>query len=217
MTVTSGRATAASLLAALAIALPGTGSAMMHGEMDKMKGSMPANKPMPGQVMPMPQTQPMPGMSTMESPMGRMRTPAMGGMASQSALPGFPGASHLYHVGATGFFLDHPEHVALSAEQQMSLNRIKEKSMLSNADAERRIEEAEQELWTLTAAESPDGAKIDGKIRAIEKLRGDQRMSFIRAVGEAARVLTPEQRASLLGAKPSAAAKPAPMKPMKDM
>lgn len=28
------------------------------------------------------------------------------GMAMQSALPGFPGASNLYHIGATGFFLE---------------------------------------------------------------------------------------------------------------
>ena len=33
------------------------------------------------------------------------------GMSMPSALPGFPGQSHLYHIGATGFFLDHPEHI----------------------------------------------------------------------------------------------------------
>lgn len=86
--------------------------------------------------------------------------------------------------------------------------------MLANADVERRVEEAEQELWTLTAADSPDGAKIEGRIRVIEKMRGDQRMAFIRAVGEAAKVLTPEQRAALLGTKPAAGIKPAPMKNM---
>jgi hypothetical protein len=30
-------------------------------------------------------------------------------MAMPSALPGFPGASHLYHVGAGGFFLDYAD------------------------------------------------------------------------------------------------------------
>lgn len=108
----------------------------------------------------------------------------MDALASQSALPGFPGASHLYPVGATGFFLDHPEHIALSTEQSAALNRIKE------------------------------AAKIEGQIRAIEKLRGDQRMAFIRAVGAAAQVLTAEQRASLLGTRPATGAKPAPMKNM---
>ena len=74
--------------------------------------------------------------------------------------------------------------------------------MLDQRTAERRIEEAEQELWTLTAAEAPDVAKIEEKVRNIERLRGDQRLAFIRSVGEAARVLTADQRSVLLGAKP---------------
>ena len=36
------------------------------------------------------------------------KTPGMGKMQMPTALPGFPGASHIYHIGATGFFLDHP-------------------------------------------------------------------------------------------------------------
>ena len=52
------------------------------------------------------------------SPMGGGSPAAI----SQSALPGFLGASHLYHIGATGFFLDHPQHIALTLEQQAGLN-----------------------------------------------------------------------------------------------
>ena len=33
----------------------------------------------------------------------------MAGMKTPAALPAFPGTSHIYHIGATGFFLDHPE------------------------------------------------------------------------------------------------------------
>ena len=196
----------------------------MMGEMmsGKMGGGMPPDKPMSG-GMQAPMTRP-----SSVDPMGRMRGPAAGGMsgmAPRSGLPGFPGASHLYHVGSTGFFLDHPEHITLATAQQTTLNRIKEKSLLDRASSDRRIEDAEQELWTLTAADSPDGAKIEATIRSIEKSRGDQRMAFIRAVGEASTALTPDQRAALLGTgtkpaagvKPPAAAKPAPMKPMKDM
>lgn len=40
--------------------------------------------------------------------MGGMSNNGMSGMQTPSALPGFPGASHIYHIGATGFFLDHP-------------------------------------------------------------------------------------------------------------
>ncbi len=36
-------------------------------------------------------------------------------------------------------------------------------------------------------------------MKEIEKLRGDQRLAFIRAVGEAAKILTDEQRTALLG------------------
>lgn len=142
------------------------------------------------------------GMDMMGSMRGGAQMPGMASMPPLSNLPGFPGASHLYHVGATGFFLDHPQHIQLSGEQQAALNRIKERSTLDQRTAERRIEEAEQELWTLTAAESPEIAKIEDKVRSIERLRGDQRLAFIRSVGEAARVLTPEQRAVLLGVKP---------------
>ena len=188
----------------------------------KMKGNMPADAPMPnadadggGQdAMPAPPSSDM---------MGRMRgtmkaRPGMSGMAPASQLPGFPGASHLYHVGSTGFFLDHPQHITLSTQQQTALNRIKEKSLLDGANSARRIEDAEQEVWLLTAAEAPDGAKIEAKVRAIESSRGDQRMAFIRAVGEAGKVLTAGQQTALLGTNPMpatkstpAAGKPAPM------
>ena len=169
-----------------------------------------------------PMQDPMAAPSTMEM-MGRMRgpmkgKPAMSNMAPASSLPGFPGASHLYHIGATDFFLDHPQHITLSIEQQTALNRIKEKSLLDRASSDRRIEEAEQELWTLTAADSPNAVKIETQVRAIEKLRGDQRMAFIREVSEAGKILTIEQRPALLGTKapaginaPPDASKPVPM------
>ncbi len=129
--------------------------------------------------------------------MGRM--PKMAGMAMPSALPGFPGASHIYHIGSTGFFLDHGEHITLSREQETKLNQFKEKSLLKQATFTRQIEEAEQNLWVLTSSDTPDIAKIDAQVRKIAKLQGDQRIAFIRAVGEAAKVLTNEQRKKLVG------------------
>ncbi len=135
--------------------------------------------------------------------MGTMK--GMGGsqkMAMQSALPGFPGASHLYHIGATGFFIDHSDHVQLTTDQQSKLNQIKEKASLEQATAERQIEEAEQQLWRATASDQPDTKAIEANIRKIEKLRGDQRLAFIRAVGEAAKALTHEQHRILTGVHP---------------
>jgi Spy/CpxP family protein refolding chaperone len=166
------------------------------------------------------------GMNGMMAMMGQMMgmggmSPAPGAASSgmpQSALPGFPGVSHLYHIGATGFFLDHSDHIRLSNEQQMSLNRIKEKAVAAKSLTDAQIEEAEQELGTLTAADQPDAAKIEAKVREIEKLRTDQRLAFIRAVGEAANLLTDDQRKFLTGAMPSAGPSPsATMAPMSDM
>jgi Spy/CpxP family protein refolding chaperone len=118
---------------------------------------------------------------------------------SISSLPGMPGASHLYHIGASGFFLDQPQ-LTLTAQQQSALNKIKERALLGRAEADRRIEKAEQELWTLTGAGQPDAARIRAKAREIEQLRTDQRLAFIQAVGEATKVLTPAQQAKLTGA-----------------
>jgi Spy/CpxP family protein refolding chaperone len=154
------------------------------------------------------------GMSGIDqSMMGMMGMPpsaSMGAMAMPTALPGFPGASHLYHIGSTGFFLDHGEHITLTTEQQTALNAVKEQALLDKATAQRKIDAAEQELWTLTASDQPDAAKIETKVQEIEKLRGDQRLNFIRAVGEAAKVLTDEQRKSLLGQLPPQGSQPAP-------
>ncbi len=202
---------------------------MMGGKMGdmsggKMSGRTPAGGSMPGVDSSAGKQGSMADTSDADN-MGRMRAPmpsrgGMRNMAPSASLPGFPGASHLYHVGATGFFLDHPQHIELATEQQATLNRIKEKILLDRASFDRRIEDAEQDLWTLTAADAPDAAKIETKIRAIEKLRGDQRLGFIRGVGEAGNVLTADQVAILLGTKPPAgtrparAAKPQPVAPM---
>ena len=123
----------------------------------------------------------------------------MSEMVKSSAMPGVPGVSRLYHIGATEFFLNHPEHITLTTKQQTALNRIKQKALLSKSTAQRKIEEAEQELWELTGADEPDAAQIQVTVQAIEKLRGEQRMAFIQSVSEAAKVLTDEQRQMLLG------------------
>jgi len=136
--------------------------------------------------------------------MGMMgQQPGMGTMSMPTALPGYPGASHIYHIGATGFFLDHPEHITLTTEQQTQLNEIKEQSLLKQDEFTRNIEAAEQQLWKLTSSDAPDVAKIDAAVREIEKARGDQRIAFIRSVGEAAGVLTAEQRKVLVGQLPA--------------
>jgi Spy/CpxP family protein refolding chaperone len=126
-----------------------------------------------------------------------------GGMAAMSAptsaMPGQPGASHLYHVGSTGFFLNHSQHITLTADQKFTLNRLKERAMLDRASEQRKIDQAEQELYSLTGADQLDNSKVQAKIGEIEKLRAEQRMNFIRAVGEAGNVLTHDQHQALMG------------------
>jgi hypothetical protein len=174
---------------------PGQGMGGM-GMMDMMMGGTGEGQSMPGMGM-MGDDMDMMGMMGMGSMGGGAK--GMGKMKMAAALPGFPGASHIYHIGATGFFLDHPEHITLSPQQQTNLNRVKQKALTDKASAQRKVEQAEQELWELTASDEPDAAKIEAQVRAIERLRGDQRLAFIRAVGEAAKVLSDEQRKALLG------------------
>lgn len=220
-----GGATPAPPMAGMSGGAAPASSMNMMGMMDKMMGMMDKMMGMGGAPMPaggmgmdmmemgampgggaMPAKTPAVGMANM-SGSGMMGMMDMGGGASMaamphSALPGFPGASHLYHLGATGFFLDHPQHIALTTQQQAALNQAKEQALLAKSTADRAVEQAEQELWTLTAADQPDAAKIEAKIREIEKLRGDERLAFIRAVGEASNLLDDEQRKILTGFAP---------------
>ena len=126
--------------------------------------------------------------------------------AGNSALPAFTGASHLYHVGATGFFLKLSPRIALTADQQGALTQMKSKALFFQNAADRRIEAGEQVLWLLTAVDSPSADKITAKVREIEKARGDERIAFIQAVGESAKLLTPQQQAQLLDNPPAAVA-----------
>lgn len=170
--------------------------AMDSGEMGGMSsggGSMPGGQ-MAGS-----------GMKAMGCCMAGMK--GMGGTGRPTrpttSLPGFPGRSHLYHIGAEGFFLNHPQHIALSVDQQVRLNRIREQALLTNATYERQAAEAEQALFVLTGADLPDTVRIHEQLRVIADLRAEQRAAFIRAVGEAAQVLTDSQRDALLGRKPT--------------
>lgn len=140
--------------------------------------------------------------------MGKMAAPGSAAATMPSDLPGFAGASHIYHIGATGYFLDHPEAITLTANQQGALNGIKERSIGEQAALQRKIDQAEQELWMLTSSDQPDAMTVETKVREIERLKGDQRIAFVRSVGEAARVLTDEQRGAVLG---TSAAPAAPM------
>ena len=148
------------------------------------------------------------GMSGTAPPSGMAGMSGASGMAGMnspsSAMPGQPGASHLLHVGSTGFFLNHSQHITLTPDQKSKLNRFKENAMLDQASEQRKIDQSEQDLYSLTGADQPDNTTIQAKLGEIEKLRAEQRMNFIRAVGEASKVLTPDQhQALMMGTMPS--------------
>lgn len=133
--------------------------------------------------------------------------PAKGRMprmtASTSAMPGQPGVSHLYHIGSQGFFLNHRKHITLTAAQTSAIGRLKEKAMLDRSTEQRKIDQSEQELFTLTSADQLDRAKVQARVSEIEKLRAAQRLSMIEAVVEASNLLTPDQQHALMGMAPS--------------
>ena len=192
---------------------PASGGMGMMGMMDKMMGMMDKMMGMDGGGA-MPPAAPMagaPGMAMAAMEMAGMMgmSPMAGGSPAaiaESALPGFPGASHLYHIGATSFFTDHSGHIGLTLEQQVGLNQAKQQAAFAKSTADRATDQVEQELWMLTAADQPDAALIEAKIRENEKLRSDERLAFIRAVGEASKLLTDGQRKSLTGFAPPAPA-----------
>ncbi len=178
---------------------------MMGGGGGMSMGGGSGGMPMGGNQGGMPMLDEMMGMG-----MSRMGGPA--GMQA-SALPGFPGQSHLYHIGATGFFVDHEAHIALSLEQRTRLHQLKQEALIAQADFERRISDAEQELWLLTGADTPQLSRIEAKAREIEKLRADQRIAFIKAVGNAATLLDDSQRKVLTGMLPPPATPPSTSMP----
>jgi len=164
-----------------------------------------------------PHGSPMQKMPNMNMPGGKMKPKSnMGGMMGMkmmgrmnknsgpplvSSLPGFPGISHIYHMGSTDFFLDHSEHISLTIQQKTMLNQIKEKATLENLTEDRKLQQREQDLWLLTSSDQPDIKKIDEKIREIERLKGSMRLAFIQAVGKAAKVLSSGQLELLKGMK----------------
>ena len=49
-------------------------------------------------------------------------------MQKGTALPAFPGAMEIYHIGASGFFIDLSDAIKLTTEQQTTLDGHKEKA-----------------------------------------------------------------------------------------
>ena len=145
------------------------------------------------------------GMGMMDKEMGGMPPKVgpgmMGQMGSKSGmatmpatLPAMSGNPHIYHVGATGFFLDHAKMIGLTTEQKTAINSIKKQALQRRTAFQQKIVQGEQQLWALTDSDVPDASQIQAKLSEIEKLRAEKRYDFINSVGEAAKVLTDHQK-----------------------
>ncbi len=118
-----------------------------------------------------------------------------------SSTPGGVRVNHLYHLGAKQFYLDRAKALALTEEQQTRLRRLWEFDQVERKRFLDALTNAEREIWRLTGAEEPSLPGIEVSLRAVEKLKADRRVSFIRRVTEAAAVLTVHQREMMRMAK----------------
>lgn len=109
-------------------------------------------------------------------------------------------APHLYHQGAVAFFLDH-EELLLTAAQRTKLEAIRATAMLGHATTQRKIDQGEQDLWSLTSADRPDANRIEAKLTELARLSTQQRMDYIRAIGQAVAQL-PEAQQKMLAMAP---------------
>ena len=128
--------------------------------------------------------------------MGRMKNTGMNN--ADGKLPAFPGNKHLYHLGANNFFLDSTDAIGLTSSQQQQLKQISLNWQNADQQYNKKIEQSEQDLWQLTGSDVPNSQQIEQKVREIEAIKTQERIAFIRAVGEAATILTAEQRLSLI-------------------
>ena len=113
-------------------------------------------------------------------------------------LPGDSDAPHLYHLGETSFFLDHAELMDLNQQQTKQLENLKQTWFSHSKQITEEIDALEEQLWQLTAEGKPDAKKIEDKIRQITVLQANLRIDFIRKVGEAVSVLSPDQVKALI-------------------
>jgi len=187
------------LTVAVFASAPSWADGRMSGGMPGMGGDSPMGM-MPGSAKE-PATEPMEGMDSQPAmaPAESSAATDVSPEAVPAALPTFAGTPDIYHMGATGFFLDHPEHIALTAQQRQLLQTIKGRAQKDQSGYQQQITTAENGVWSLTGTEQPDAVAIEQKIHEIEALRAKQRMAFIAAVGEAAKVLTDAQRKQLAG------------------
>jgi hypothetical protein len=90
--------------------------------------------------------------------------------------------------------LRHREKLGLTADQVRSLERLRSDFQKESIRKDADLRVAEMDLKALCDSQSVDLAKVEAKVREIERLRGDLRLARIRTVEKGKEQLTVEQR-----------------------
>jgi len=152
------------------------------------------------------------GMQLAQAPTDAAR-PAAGARPQWGHRSQGPGGKHGHHgwqrrakahrFSLSGLALRHQKELALSPAQVDSLRKLGTDARREaiKGQADRRL--AELDLRTLMAPDAADPnkprdlARLEAKVREIEKLRADGRVAQIRSMEQSRQVLTPEQRDKL--------------------
>jgi Spy/CpxP family protein refolding chaperone len=153
------------------------------------------------------------GMQLAQAASDTRRDAGSGGHARWGQRPDGHGGKHGHHgwqrrakahrFSLSGLALRHQKDLALSPAQVESLRKLGTDARRDaiKRQADRRL--AELDLRTMMAPDPADPnrprdlARIEGKVREIEKLRADGRVARIRGLEQSRQVLTPEQREKL--------------------
>lgn len=95
------------------------------------------------------------------------------------------------------FILRNREKLDLSAAQVKSLEQLKNDFQKESIRRDADLRVAEMDLNGLLSADKVDMAKVEAKVREIERLRTDLRIARIRTIQKGKEVLTADQRKRL--------------------
>lgn len=95
------------------------------------------------------------------------------------------------------FMLQHKDGLELSSQQIKDLKKVRSRFERASIRREADIKVARMELSELTEGDAVDLEKAEEKVREVERLRADQRLSRLHEVAEAKAVLSPDQRKKL--------------------
>jgi hypothetical protein len=90
--------------------------------------------------------------------------------------------------------LTYKEFLGLSADQVKKLEQLRDNFQRQSIRNEADVKIVELDIATLLDNPTVEVAKVEAKIREVEKLRVDLRIARVRVIEQAKNVLTPEQR-----------------------